>query len=347
MDQDFEKTKQLVHRFLLPNIKREIQNTFEFTSIDFHSFEEPIRLGAKLSPEVLKNLKAVEEKIGVTFNNKFLLLEALTHSSYKIRPHPNMRYQFNYERLEFLGDAILKFIVGIHQYLNYPKASERDMTLARHGTVDNTTSLPMAAEGLGLFKHIYCSLDAPPGSASYTNLMSDVFEALIGAIFIDKGGLYLFGPSDREYDVYGGFVHKKLLIYRKSVTPNSVTTPPKNEIQEIIQIICNGVLPEYRLQSQMPVNGRWCFIVTIHAKGAHLATGEGPTKREAETDAARKAILVVSRIQREITPIGKKLKFGQGLSDQEFQEAVKKHAANFPELYVTPTLLQRERRKTV
>ncbi len=79
-----------------------------------------------MSREVEDTVQKVEEQIGITFNNKFLLLQAITHPTYNISnifTFDDESLKFNYERIEFLGDSILKFVVGNHLYINFPHVS--------------------------------------------------------------------------------------------------------------------------------------------------------------------------------------------------------------------------------
>lgn len=184
-----------------------------------------------VSQKQLLKLEKLETILGLKFKNKFLLLEALTSVSCQTK-FGNLN--FNYERLEFFGDAILKFVTTNHLYLNYPEADESQMSLKKSQTVDNIASLPMAAKHLNLFQFIEHKIVFQEGTSTKNDVMSDVIEALIGAIYLEKGGLYKYGNSKREYDIYGNFIHKNILYLRRDITP-------KNAKQHIKGIIGNKV----------------------------------------------------------------------------------------------------------
>jgi ribonuclease-3 len=160
-------------------------------------------------------IEAVENKIGITFNNKYLLLQAMTHRSHNNNPDfvfEDEDFVYNYERIEFLGDSILKFVVGAYLYENFPQSSEGAMTVARHATVDNDVSLVTATEALDIFHYVKQCLEPDShslrkGSPPYRKFAADIFEALIGAIYLDQGGFFPV-TFPREYDVYGAFIHK-------------------------------------------------------------------------------------------------------------------------------------------
>ena len=164
----------------------------------------------------------LENKIGVNFSNKNLLKEALTHRSY-LNENPDWGVPHN-ERLEFLGDAVLELIVTRNLYDDYPKLSEGDLTNIRAALV-NYQILSKIAKNIDLEDSLFLS----KGGAKETERAKDVivanaFEALIGAIYLDKG-----------YDEAEAFIKKYVLTMVKEIMDKKLYKDPKSFLQEIIQ----------------------------------------------------------------------------------------------------------------
>jgi dsRNA-specific ribonuclease len=308
LDGGLLEVKELCEKFIIKEIKNDLEQRPDYQAYDFHSFEIPFINGLNLDDKQKELITELENTIGISFTNPFLILQALTHVSWGKRDNFEFKdenYIFNYERLEFLGDCILKFIVGTWLFLNYPEATESKMTLARHYTVDNMVSLAGAGERLNFRKYIRHHMPSDmmePGSQSYKSLVSDVFEALIAAIYLDKGGLYLMKDipnNEREYDVFGEFVHKFLIAYRKEyVNPYNISIPFKNDLQEVIQSSLPGnLLPDYRRLESIEIENSSYMTVAVFVSNVMLAIGEGASRKDAENDAARKALELCKRIQ--------------------------------------------------
>ena len=127
----------------------------------------------------------LEEKIGYEFKNKELLKQALTHSSFTNEQKINK--QRNYERLEFLGDAVLELASSKFFFLNHPDMSEGEMTKLRSSMVCEP-ALAFCARDLGLGEYLYLGKgEEATGGRKRDSITSDVMEALIGAIYLDSG----------------------------------------------------------------------------------------------------------------------------------------------------------------
>ena len=136
----------------------------------------------QISPEREKELHEIEKKLGTSFLNKGILNQALTHSSYgheaKIPDN---------ERLEFLGDAILKLVVSEYLYHKFPERAEGDLTKIRAAVISDDT---LAAVGRRLFLGDYLLLSANEkrtGGARRKSNQANAFEAVIGAVYLDAG----------------------------------------------------------------------------------------------------------------------------------------------------------------
>src|SRR3954467_6641187 len=129
--------------------------------------------------------KDLQESIGVTFTNLKLLKQAFTHSSY-VNEHRRKPYEDN-ERLEFLGDAVLELTVSKFLYLKYPMMSEGELTKLRAAIVCEPSLVSFANE-LNFGKYILLGKgEELTGGRTRPALLADVFEAFIGALFLDKG----------------------------------------------------------------------------------------------------------------------------------------------------------------
>ena len=224
-------------------------------------------------PTASENL---EIKIGVSFTNKNLLKEALTHRSY-INENPNWDVPHN-ERLEFLGDAVLELAVTQNLYAQFPDLAEGELTSIRAALV-NYQTLSKIAKEINLDTAIYLS----KGGAKETErakdvIMANAFEALIGAIYLDKG-----------YDIAADFIKKNVLIMAKEITENKLYKDPKSLLQEIIQEKLK-VTPEYRVIKEDGPDHNKIFEVGVYFGDALSGTGKGFSKQEAEVEAAKNAL---------------------------------------------------------
>ena len=223
----------------------------------------------------MKSLKKLEERLGYTFHDKPLILEALTHKSCK--------EPYNNERLEFLGDAVLDLIVAEYLYKKFPDVNEGDLSKLRASLV-NEKGFHLLASLIELGEYIFISTaeenNKGRGKAS---ICSNAFEALIGAIYLE-GGL------DKARDV-----SLKLLeeAYPK-IDLKSVFKDYKTTLQEITQA-SDGVTPEYIVLSATGPDHLKEFEVMIKVDGRELSTAKGGSKKEAHQKAAEIALEVLKK----------------------------------------------------
>src|SRR5512142_2994774 len=131
------------------------------------------------------NLEELEGILGFSFRDKSLLSRALTHRSF-LNENPDLPYLDN-ERLEFLGDAILDFVAAEYLYQHFPEMSEGDLTSLRAALVKGETLARFAA-ALGLPPYLLMSRgEDAAGGRSRVPLLAGVFEAVIGALYLDQG----------------------------------------------------------------------------------------------------------------------------------------------------------------
>lgn len=214
--------------------------------------------------------------MGVKFKDPALLEQALVHSSY-VNENPQSTPRSN-ERLEFLGDAVLGLVVADELYAAYPDQDEGELTELRTHLVRRET-LAKAARRLNLGEELLLGRgeQAGGGRARPTNL-SHAYEALVGAIFLDRG----LAAARR-------FVRRSLSDEFGSIAERAFPLDPKSRLQEISQSRYQAP-PSYRLvDAEGPDHARR-FTVEVIVDGRALGAGSGRSKQEAEKAAAREAL---------------------------------------------------------
>ncbi len=222
-------------------------------------------------------LSTLEEKLNIRFKNRQLLENSFIHRSY-LNENKNLKLT-SYEKLEFLGDSVLSLITSAYLYNRYPFFQEGDYTEIKSSIV-RTGSLAEAAEQLNLGKYLYLSKGEEIGNGRKNkNILADVFEALIGTIFLDQG-------FTKAYK----FVDKYLFTGRlDKVINEKLYLSAKSKLQELIQAQYK-VIPQYRVLAERGPEHKRTFRVGIFFKEKKLAEAEGPSKKQAEEEAARKAL---------------------------------------------------------
>ncbi|MCX7702831.1 MAG: ribonuclease III [Planctomycetota bacterium] len=221
-------------------------------------------------------MEEVERNIGYEFKNKELLRQALTHSSATEGREPDN------ERLEFLGDSVLSLIVAHRLYLEHPQMDEGDMTLMRARIVE-TNSLADAAKKLKLTE--FFKIGGPlQDRAIPPRILSGLFEAVLGAIFLD-GGL----------DCAEGFVVRHLGSLFSAALSGSACKDYKSLLQEWTQRNFNG-RPSYKTVAEKGPPHSRLFEVSVSLMDEILGIGSGKSKKEAEQAAAKEALLKLNKI---------------------------------------------------
>jgi ribonuclease-3 len=204
-----------------------------------------------------------------------LLQQAFIHSSY-INENPNLRLLDN-ERLEFLGDALLSFIVAEKLYHEFPDFGEGDLTEIRISFVRQETLARLALElKLGDYLYLGKGEEATGGRERETNL-ADAFESLVGAIFLDQG----LSAARR-------FVLSELSSDFEKVRAEGIGRNYKALLQEFTQAKFKQ-LPTYRVMETSGPDHDKGFTVEVLLGDKLLGAGSGKSKRAAEMEAARSA----------------------------------------------------------
>jgi ribonuclease III len=214
-------------------------------------------------------LNALQKRLGYQFNQLTLLKQALTHRSYA---------SINNERLEFLGDGVLNFIVAHQLYQRFQKLSEGDLSRLRAQLVKEATLFEIAQD-----LKIGDLLNLGEGelkSAGWRrpSILSDALEAIIGAAYLD-----------------GGFVSAEALVLKlyedklENIDPTSIDKDAKSKLQEFLQSKKID-LPDYNVTSIEGEAHAQTFKVSCHIKKYNITTlGEGTSRRNAEQEAAKLA----------------------------------------------------------
>ncbi|MFB6466608.1 ribonuclease III [Cytobacillus sp. Hz8] len=229
----------------------------------------------RMQSAIDKQLKELQNKIGIQFSNIQLLKQAFTHSSY-VNEHRKKPYEDN-ERLEFLGDAVLEVTVSHFLYNKYPMMSEGELTKLRAAIVCEPSLVDFANE-LIFGNHVLLGKgEEITGGRERPALLADVFEAFIGALFLDQG-------MDKVICFLENIVFPKI-----NSGAFSHVMDFKSQLQELIQRDGIGVLEYKILQEKGPAHNReFVSIVSLNTK--ELGTGTGRSKKEAEQHAAQMAL---------------------------------------------------------
>lgn len=231
------------------------------------------------------DIGSLQESLNVKFKNPSLLEQALVHSSY-LNEYPGAASGSN-ERLEFLGDAVLGFIVAEKLYQDFPDLAEGEMTRVRSVLVQRAT-LAQVAKKLKLGDCLYLGKgeEASGGRQKPANL-SGALEAVIAAVFLDRGLV-----------VTRKLVLRLLAEELKGVAGRGKGVDFKSQLQELVQSKYR-LSPSYRtLQATGPDHDRR-FTVVVVIGDRVLGEGSGKSKKLAETNAARNAL---ERFKNNFTP---------------------------------------------
>jgi ribonuclease III len=222
-----------------------------------------------------RQFKDFQDKIGVHFTNEKLLVQAFTHSSY-VNEHRKKPYDDN-ERLEFLGDAVLELTVSQFLYNKYPTMSEGELTKLRAAVVCEPSLVAFANE-LTFGEYVLLGKgEEMTGGRTRPALLADVFEAFVGAMFLDKG-----------IDVVVRFL-EKVVFPKIDAGAFSHVMDFKSQLQEHVQRDGSGQIEYKVLQEKGPAHNRE-FISQVSLNGEEVGVGTGKSKKEAEQHAAQMAL---------------------------------------------------------
>lgn len=222
------------------------------------------------------DIAPLEAKLGLSFRTKDLLLQALVHRSY-LNENPGFRLSHN-ERLEYLGDAVLELIVSEELYRRFPEKPEGDLTSYRAALV-NSRMLSETAIAIGINDFMLLSRgEAKDVGRARQFILANAFEAIIGALYLDQG-----------YQAAADFVQRALFLKIDEIVEKRLYRDPKSLFQEEAQERV-GITPTYEVVREWGPDHDKHFIVGVYLEKEFVAEGEGPSKQQAQEEAARLAL---------------------------------------------------------
>ena len=223
----------------------------------------------------------LEEKIGYTCRNKKLLKQALTHGSFAVEQ--TLIWWEEYERIEFLGDAVLELVSSEYLYRENPRLSEGELTKMRSSMVCEP-ALAYCARDIDLGKFIFLGKgEEATGGRGRESITSDVLEAIIGAVYLDGGLEAAKAFIDRF--VLSDLEHKQLFYDSKTI------------LQERVQKRGKGKLHYILVEESGPEHDK-LFRVEAMIDDCKIGEGSGRTKKHAEQQAAYQALLSEKTVSR-------------------------------------------------
>lgn len=227
-------------------------------------------------PAVRAALEAFQERIGLRFRDQGLVRQALTHRSYL--GGNGQDQSLSNERIEFLGDAVLELTVIEFLYSRFPADREGALT-KKKGLLVSREVLAQCAERMRLGEYVLLSeAERESGGSARSSILSDTFEAVIGAIYLDAG-----------LEEARRFAREQLLRHAGEILQDESLSNHKSQLQEQVQARFK-THPRYRVISEAGPDHRKVFVVEVHVRGQLLGRGTGHNKKEAEQMAARDAL---------------------------------------------------------
>lgn len=237
----------------------------------------------------MKELDDLEQLIGYRFQDRQLLIQALTHSSYLNENKDRHELTLDNERLEFFGDAIIEFLVSEYLFHRYSDTPEGDMTKLRASMVCEQ-SLALCSDKIKLGSFLYMGHgEEISGGRQRPSVTSDAFEALTAAIYLDGG-----------IDVTRAFVQEHLLKELEVLGPVDSKGNPKlffdakTKLQEMVQRRGNVKLT-YELISEEGPSHNKVFTTAVYLEGEEIGKGTGHSKKAAQQEAAAQAITLLAQ----------------------------------------------------
>lgn len=219
-------------------------------------------------------LKSFQQKINIVFKNEQLLTQALTHTSY-VNEHRNRKQKDN-ERLEFLGDAVLELAVSQYLFRNYPELKEGELTKIRANIVCEP-SLEQFAKKIALNEYLLLGKgEENNGGRLKPSILSDAFEALIGAIYLDQGLEKVSSFLDQV--IFANF----------DASAFSHVMDYKTALQELVQK--KGEVVTYEIVKEIGPAHSKEFVSHAIVDGEIVGIGKGKSKKDAEQRAAKEAL---------------------------------------------------------
>lgn len=231
----------------------------------------------------MSDIRPLEKNLHISFSNRSLLERALTHSSY-LNENPDSALEDN-ERLEFLGDAVLDFVVGAYLYNRFPEMKEGELTSLRAALVRSSTLADFARQlEINQYLKLGCG-EEENGGRERTPLLCAAFEAVIGAIYLDKG-----------FDAVQKLMEPMIAPKLADIREKSLHKDAKSEFQVWAQAKFN-VTPHYEVIGESGPDHQKTFTVRVMVGQETWGEGSGTSKQAAAQAAARKALEQIANIE--------------------------------------------------
>jgi ribonuclease-3 len=232
----------------------------------------------KLEEVKARNFASFEDLIGISFKQKEFLIQAFVHRSY-LNEHHDFPINNN-ERLEFLGDAVLELVVTEFLFEEYSNP-EGELTNWRAALVNAKTLAAIAYE-VGMEPYLFLSHGEAKDSGTKARdyIMANTIEAVIGAIYLDQG-----------YTLAKQFITRWIIVKLPNILENGLYLDAKSRFQESSQELL-GVTPTYRVLNEEGPDHNKIFKVGVYLDKELVASGEGSSKQEAQTEAAEAAVKI-------------------------------------------------------
>lgn len=217
--------------------------------------------------------------LNITTNNIDLYIEAFTHPSYT-----NENVGKNYQRLEFLGDEVSKMIISEYVYKNYREANEGELSKTR-SYLDRGTTQIFLAKKYHFDKYVRYSKGEAQNVSNHDKILEDVFEAFIGAVYLDRGYEYTSLLLLSLYDD---------ILINAFEKANEDISDPKSKLQELLKSSTLKYVITKQRNNQIESD---YFVVQAQIDGTPLGTGKGKNHKEAEKNAALDALRTYNKIK--------------------------------------------------
>jgi ribonuclease-3 len=228
-------------------------------------------------PKWEKSLNTLQKKLVYTFHDTTLLQAALTHKSYLRKKFNDHKVSSPFERMEFLGDSILGFVVSRELFSRYPDEQEGNLSKMKSKIVSETY-LTIKANALDLGRYILLSSEElQAGGQTKPSILSDTMEALICAIYLDGG----ISTAQR-------FVKNFILTEFENIVNRNELVNYKSILQEYLQAR-NMPAPDYETLAEEGPQHQKTFLIEVVIGGKKMGKGRGTTKKAAHQEAARAA----------------------------------------------------------
>ncbi|HOK39681.1 MAG TPA: ribonuclease III [bacterium] len=235
-----------------------------------------------LTPEKKEKIQQLQREIRYNFNDLSLLIKALTHKSY-VNEHKKLKIKDN-ERLEFLGDSVLSLVISEYLFLEFKDKREGELAKI-HSSIVSSKTLCRKSKEINLGEYIFLGKgEEATGGRKRFSILTNVYEALIGAIFLDS-----------DYNTIKKFILNNFSEEIKDIIEKKNYIDYKSFLQEYTQAKYKE-RPIYVLIKEEGPEHSKIFTVDVKINNKTYGTGTGKTKKEAEQNAAEKALVKLNII---------------------------------------------------